>query len=91
MKRARMEHIKLCVKQCRARLEEHPDEPALALMEILDLPELEDSQLARLTYLLWTERYGCHKNDVTGVLDLLDEWLDEQEVEEDASPDEAVD
>jgi hypothetical protein len=84
MKTHRREQIVQWLVRGRQRLTDNPDEPALALMEILDIPELEEADLARLAYLLWTGKHGCHRNDVTGVFELFEEWLDEQEIEEDA-------
>jgi hypothetical protein len=68
----------------RQRLTKDPGEPSLALIEIMDIPEMEDAGLARLAYLLWTGKHGCHRNDVTGVFELFEEWLDKQEIEKDA-------
>jgi len=78
------ERVERWIARGRQRLIDNPGEPSLALIEIMDIPEMEDAGLARLAHLLWTEKYGCHRNDVIGVFDLFEKWLEEQEVEEGA-------
>ena len=48
------------------------NEPELAATLLRNVPEIEKYGLGQLVYLLSKGEYGCHRNDVIGVLELLE-------------------
>ena len=66
----------------RTKLEEEGNrDPSLVAFIIRDHPVIEEAGLSSLAWLLAGNQYGCHKNDVIGLLDLLEQYLDQQEAE----------
>ena len=63
----------------RAALDRNKHDPGLALEYIRARPEIKASELTDLVEVLVRGEYGCHRNDIIGVFELLEEWLDKQE------------
>lgn len=63
-----------CAKRILAE-NKHPDSPNIAAMTMRDGKVAE---MAGVTSLLWTlarGEYGCHKNDVLGVIDIMENFI----------------
>mgnify|MGYP001618453606 CR=1 FL=1 len=63
------------IVEARRLLRDYADEAALAAYFIRDRPEVEAAGLTDLAWLLAGERYGCHRNDVLGLIELLEKHL----------------
>jgi len=77
---SRTKVVKAAIERAR-KYQDDPDgtrDPSMPLMFVIDLPELEEADLHGLAYLLWHGEWGCCKNDVTGLLDLFQKWVDGQ-------------
>lgn len=68
------------LEAARECLERYPDDPALAV-EFFKY-DIEDAGLRSLAWLLAGERYGCSRNDVLGLLELLDQQQEQGEKNE---------
>ncbi len=63
------------IAAARQRLKDHPHEPGIALEFVRGSREVEDAGLTNLVETLACGRWGIHKHDVLGVLDLLEKHL----------------
>jgi hypothetical protein len=50
-------------------------DPSLEVFKIRDCQEIKDAGLSDLAWSLCRDSY-CHRNDVIGLLELLEEWMD---------------
>lgn len=62
----------LDIIKLRAELAKRRDEPWLVAEMIKYNPELEQAGLASFAWLLADAEYGCHYNDVAGLIDCLE-------------------
>lgn len=53
-------------------------DPSLEVFKIRDYQEIKDAGLYDLVWSLCRADSYCHRNDVIGLLDLLEEWMDAQ-------------
>ena len=56
------------------------NESWIAAMHIRDLPETKAAGLHKLAWLLASEEYGCCYNDVSGLLELFQKWIDDNKL-----------
>jgi hypothetical protein len=67
--------IREAIKQAKKYLDTDPE---LAAFIIRDYQEVKDADLFRLAYDLGCGRYNTHKNDVIGLFEYLEQYLDKQ-------------
>jgi hypothetical protein len=53
-------------------------DPATAAYLLEGQPEVEKYGLGNLAYLLAREEYGCHKNDVIGIIELIERHMENE-------------
>ena len=66
-----IERRRAILEEYRMRLETGRDEPSLIAYMLRDLPEIAEAGLRDLAWTLASEEWGCHYNDVAGLLDLF--------------------
>lgn len=54
-----------------------PD-PSMGAYLLREQPEVEKYDLSHLVWLLASNQYGCHKNDVIGVIELIEEHMENE-------------
>lgn len=59
------------IEKLREMLERNRHEPWLVADHMKYLTEVKDADLDHLAWLLASNEYGCHYNDVKGLIDLL--------------------
>jgi hypothetical protein len=67
------------IEKLREMLERNRHEPWLVADHMKYLPELKVPGLNDLAWLLASNEYGCHYNDVKGLIDLLEKHLNDKE------------
>jgi len=75
MSETRKERVLTLIEKAKARVDKEPD---IAIGILYGLPEIEQAGLSELVYLLDKGDYGCHANDVKGVIELLEKYLNKQ-------------
>jgi len=69
------------LEEYRMRLETGRNEPSLIAYMLRDLPEIKEAGLRDLAWSLASEKWGCHYNDVAGLLDYFEQHIRELEAE----------
>lgn len=80
----RIEVIEAAIVRAKRYLNEYPGDPGMAVVPLRDLPETEEAELGTLAYLLESGHFGCHKNDVLGLIEFLQRWVDDNSPEQNA-------
>jgi hypothetical protein len=70
--------IKGALEFARDSLDRNSGDPCLALEALKYRPEIEQAGLDDLVWSLCSGRWGCSRNDVLGVFEYLQKWIDEQ-------------
>lgn len=66
------------IREAIAHARQHLDtDPELAAFMVRDYQETKDADLYGFAYDLGCGRYNTHKNDVIGLFEYLEKWLDE--------------
>jgi len=74
-----LKNAKQQLELARKMLECNLNDPGLALTLLKYLPEIEQSGLSELCWLLESGQYGCHRNDVIGFFEFFERWLDKED------------
>lgn len=54
------------------------NDPIAAAYTLRDLPEVEATELGTMARHLASGEYGCHKNDVLGLIEYLEAWMNKE-------------
>ena len=75
-----LELARIRLKVWKSMLERNRRDPALVPFTMRDDHFVIEAKLDNLCWLLGRGDYGCHYNDVTGVLRSFEKWIEDNEV-----------